>query len=129
MTAFLPMFLLGYAGNITTALPDAPADRAVGKRSYPVRRGEFRARRDSLIVIALALALAPWSFGQHVSWPWAVSSGAALACLLVNLRGITHADADRARACLRFVTLSGAAIAIAELAFISALVTSRTGAG
>lgn len=52
----VPMVLLGAVGNIVTALPDYPSDRASGKRSYPVRRGQWAARRHALELLVLAAA-------------------------------------------------------------------------
>lgn len=63
--ALAPMFLLFFAGNIITALPDRPSDEQGGKRSYPVRHGARRARRDAAILLALAYLLVP-----VVSAPW-----------------------------------------------------------
>ncbi|MBM4364473.1 MAG: prenyltransferase, partial [Deltaproteobacteria bacterium] len=47
--------LLGWAGNVLTALPDRPSDEASGKRSLAVRRGEPAARRAALLALALAV--------------------------------------------------------------------------
>lgn len=46
--ALAPMFVLGVASNILTALPDHPADVAASKRSYPVVHGQWVARRHFL---------------------------------------------------------------------------------
>src|SRR5690554_5300525 len=51
----LPCFLLGYVGNLLTALPDYPGDRAASKRTYPVRFGQFAARRHALELLGVAI--------------------------------------------------------------------------
>lgn len=55
----VPGFLLGVAGNLTTGLADTPADAAVGKRTFSVRRGEGAARRTSLALIVIAALSTP----------------------------------------------------------------------
>lgn len=50
----LPLFLIFYVGNIVTALPDYPSDKAGGKRTYPVRHGELGARQAALGLLATA---------------------------------------------------------------------------
>lgn len=113
----LPPFLLGYAGNMTTALPDTPADRVVGKRTYPVRRGEREARRDSLIVISVAVLSTPLILPGA---PVAVLLGVValpLAFVLTNARRLGAADAENHAECERFVLFNGAAIHSATLAW------------
>ncbi|MCA9573908.1 MAG: prenyltransferase [Polyangiales bacterium] len=58
LDVLLPMVLFGVAGNITTAMPDLEGDRAVGKRSLPVRVGEARARAWGVVTFLCAVALA-----------------------------------------------------------------------
>ncbi|MEM9533040.1 MAG: prenyltransferase, partial [Pseudomonadota bacterium] len=52
--ALPPLYLIFHAGNIITALPDFPSDKAGGKNTYPVRHGERRARKAALGLLALA---------------------------------------------------------------------------
>lgn len=56
----LPLVLIFFASNITTALPDRASDAAGGKRSYPVRFGEQTAKRHALIISLLAAILIPF---------------------------------------------------------------------
>lgn len=106
--ALLPAFLLGVAGNLTTALPDHVSDTAHAKRSYPVRKGLRRAQRDSGLLIALAALATPWAV------PW-LSPGDATWLALPLLGGVTvnlmHARDTRSNADLeRFVFVHGAVI-------------------
>jgi len=120
--AFIPLFLLGYAGNLTTCLPDVPSDRASGKRTYAVRRGQLSARRDSLIPIAIAACMAPLFARGASAFALGALIGLPLVLLCVNARGALHADAKNPPACLRFVTLNAAAIVIAQLCWAVALI-------
>ncbi len=47
-------FLIFFAGNIITALADTPSDSLGGKRTYPVRHGETKARKHALILLSIA---------------------------------------------------------------------------
>ncbi|MCG8555093.1 MAG: prenyltransferase [Proteobacteria bacterium] len=114
-------FLLGYAGNITTALPDFPSDRNSGKRTYPVRNGQRAGRVVSLVLLALA-ALVPGLglAGEHPRLRY-LACAAPLACVALNLSAVSSADArDRAR-CTRFVTLNSAAAVLQWLLWSLAL--------
>lgn len=50
----LPLFSIFLASNIVTALPDINADRQGGKRTYPVRHGVRKAKRDAVLISLLA---------------------------------------------------------------------------
>lgn len=52
-------FVLGYAGNVLTALPDRRADAAANKRTLAVRFGQRAARIVFVGLLALAIALVP----------------------------------------------------------------------
>ncbi len=119
--ALLPGVLLGVASNISTALPDHPADEAVGKATWPVRFGQARARKHSLQLIALAVLLTPIVLpGLDHSGLLAIEIGPVLA-LLLNLRLLPGSDATERRRCRQFVFLNGLAINLALLGWIVAL--------
>jgi 1,4-dihydroxy-2-naphthoate octaprenyltransferase len=121
LPALIPLFLLGYAGNIVTSLPDVPGDRAAGKRSLPVRRGQLTARVQCLVVIAAAIA-ASRLVAPQVSSPTLVALLAAPAvCLCLALTRLKSADATEPASCLRFVMACGAAITLTQLAWAFAL--------
>jgi|GEM_PF-384612 len=126
--ALLPCFLLAFASNISTALPDHPADVAVNKQTWPVRFGEARARKHSLQIIALGVFLSPLVLPKldHAGLA-GVEIGPALA-LLINLRLLPKADASERRNCRRFVFLNGLAINLALAGWIVALWVTLDGA-
>lgn len=122
--ALVPAIVLGVASNITTALPDHPADVAVDKKAWPVRFGQARARKHSLQLIALGALLTPVVVPEleHTAL-LAIEIGPALA-LLLNLRGLPNADAEHAGACRRFVFFNGLAINLTLLGWCFALATA-----
>jgi 1,4-dihydroxy-2-naphthoate octaprenyltransferase len=119
--ALLPAVLLGWAGNLTTSLPDQPSDAATGKLSYAVRHGEARARRASLAAIAFAACAAPLVAPHAPRVVLFVLAGIPLFLLFMNRRNLADADAANATACARFVTWNGAAISAALLGWTVAL--------
>jgi 1,4-dihydroxy-2-naphthoate octaprenyltransferase len=105
-----PLFLLGYVGNVTTALPDYPSDRASDKRTYAVRFGQYRARRHSLELLALASFCSPLVV-PAMAWPFHLALCIAVLALLgTNLRLLGSADAQNPGECLRFVTVNSTAL-------------------
>lgn len=119
--AFGPLVLLGFASNILTALPDVEADRAVGKASWPVRRGEAKARRDALVFLGIGLLL----FTQvrpelEREWQAVVIVPAALA-LVFALRYLKRADAANRADCVRFVVSAAGAVTMMQIAWSVAL--------
>ena len=118
--ALLPLFILGFAGNINTALPDAGPDAAVDKRSWPVRFGASRARKHTLQLLALATFMTPLVLPGAPQSTWAaVEVGPALVLLA---GAVTWRDADPAnrRACVRFVFLCGLALNVLMLGWCGA---------
>lgn len=107
--ALVPLLLLGYVGNILTALPDAPSDRASDKRSYPVRRGQWVARRHALELLAMAAAMSSWVLpGLSLPGTALVAAPAlVMAAMAVPLLG--SADAENRTECERFVLLTAGA--------------------
>jgi 1,4-dihydroxy-2-naphthoate octaprenyltransferase len=119
--ALVPCVLLGLASHITTALPDHPADEAVGKRTWPVLLGQRRARVHSLQLAALGALATPFVLPDLPQLGWAAIEAVPVVLLLVNRLGLDRADASDRKACMRFVILNGAAINATMLGWIVAL--------
>ncbi|MEM9453419.1 MAG: prenyltransferase [Myxococcota bacterium] len=119
--ALVPAVMLGLASNITTALPDHPADEATGKATWPVRYGPRRARKHSLQLIALGAVCTPLVVPDLPQMGWAAIEALPLLLVLVNARALDRAEADDRAACLRFVVLNGAAINLTIFGWIVAL--------
>ncbi len=111
---FAPLVLLGFASNILTALPDVEADRAAGKRSWPVRRGELKARRDAIVLLLVGIVLAKQLAPPLPAW-WLVAPLASIALALVVLR-----DGSR-RGRVRFVALAAGSAIVLQLGLGAAL--------
>lgn len=107
--SLVPMVLLGAVGNIVTALPDHPSDRASGKRSYPVKRGQYLARRHALELLAISAACSGLVLPvSRVGAALLAAPVLAVAALAVPLLG--SADAENRAECERFaVIVAGAA--------------------
>lgn len=120
-----PCFLLGYAGNVLTALPDYPGDRAANKRTYPVRFGQFAARRHALELLAVAFGFG-WLVVPSLPW-WAVALviGLPLIPVLLAARLLGSADAGNRGECLRFVMLGAGAANLAMLGWAVAALIQR----
>ncbi len=119
--ALAPLFLLAFASNIITSLPDVHADRAANKLSWPVRRGERTARRDALVLTAIGVLIAT-QVGPPLEVEWQVLVAAApMLSLLIALRWINRADAEKRDECLRFVTLAAGAATLLHLGWAGAL--------
>lgn len=54
--ALIPLYLVFHAGNLVTALPDVASDKAGGKRTFPVRHGQRRARWAVVCLLGVAYA-------------------------------------------------------------------------
>lgn len=111
-TSLVPAFLIGYAGNVTTALPDHPADAATGKLTYAVRASPRVARRNSLILIGCAALGTPMIVPDAGYTRTAALIALVIALLLANLRQLDSAEASNRSACRLFVLLNGAAISL-----------------
>lgn len=120
-----PCFLLGYVGNLLTALPDVPGDRAADKRTYPVRRGQFEARRHALELLAVAIGFG-WLVVPGLPW-WGVAGIIVIPLIpvLYAARLLGSADAGNRGECLRFVMLGAGAANLAMLAWMIAALLSR----
>lgn len=107
--ALVPLLLLGYVGNILTALPDAPSDRASDKRTYPVRRGQWIARRHALELLAMAAAMGSWVVPGLSLLTTALVAAPALVMATMAVPLLGSADAENRAECERFVMLSAGA--------------------
>lgn len=121
----LPCFLLGWAGNVLTSLPDYLADKRADKRSYPVRRNQFEARRHALELSALALALGPLVVPGLAWWAIAILIAIPAVPLFFAMRLLGSADAGNDAECLRFVLLGAAVGNLAQLGWLVAAVLQR----
>jgi 1,4-dihydroxy-2-naphthoate octaprenyltransferase len=121
----LPCFLLGHVGNLLTALPDYAGDRAAQKRTYPVRFGQFVARRHALELLAIAVGFG-WLVVPSLPW-WGVALVIAVPMIpiLAAARLLGSADAGNRGECLRFVLLGTGAANLAMLAWMVAALLSR----
>lgn len=121
--ALMPAVLLGYAGNLTTALPDYPSDLAERKRTFAVLYGERPARLASLVTIAAAILAAPLVLPDAAPSLMGAAVVAPLLLLGLNLwRFHSRAGAENGEACRWFVTLNGGAITLGFLLWTAALV-------
>jgi 1,4-dihydroxy-2-naphthoate polyprenyltransferase len=123
VVGLVALFAFGVAGNVLTALPDEPSDRAGGKRSWPVLRGGRRARRDALALSCLALAVASLAMVDLAPTPRAVVLGLPALSLFASLFFLSRADPGE-RGCLPFVALAAGASAILQLGWSAALARS-----
>lgn len=119
-----PAFLLGFCGNIITSLPDHPSDAASQKRSYPVRRGQFAARRHVLELLAIAACLGgPLVIPGLVWWAYIPMALLPLGVEYSALRLLGTADAEHREECHVFVTLCAVVLNLTLLTWITAAIT------
>lgn len=121
-----PLVLLHAAGNVLTALPDAPSDARGGKHTWPVLRGERAARVHALVAIALALL----GIASLIAHTHALTSALVVSCapamgLLASLVWLREGDAVHRAACLRFVLASASAIGTVQLGWSALLFATR----
>lgn len=119
--ALLPCIALGVASNIATALPDAEADEATGKQTWPVRYGVPRARKHCLQLTALGALGTPWVLPDLSQSGWAMIEAGPLALVLVGLWLHRRGAALDSRRQLWFSLSCGAAINLAIIGWIVAL--------
>ncbi len=120
--ALAPMFVLGVAGNILTALPDHPADKAADKRSYPVSRGQWVARRHFLELTILAACATPLVLPTAPIAVMVAVAAPTIGIALSALPLLGSADAEQRDECRVFVLRGGAATAALQLCWALALV-------
>jgi 1,4-dihydroxy-2-naphthoate polyprenyltransferase len=120
-----PGFLLGYAGNVVTALADAPSDAASSKRTLAVRRGEPRARLTGLTSAAVAVLATPIATPRAGVVAWVIVIALAGAALMRAGRLSNEADSVNRAGCERFTGATLGAIAVLSLGWTLALFGSR----
>jgi 1,4-dihydroxy-2-naphthoate octaprenyltransferase len=119
--ALVPLFLLGLASNINTALPDHVADARVAKRTWSVRYGSARARKHSLQLLAIAVLFTPWVLPGAAKSTWLAVECVPLLLVLLNARQLRRADPADPPQCSRFVFRNGLAGTALMVGWIVAL--------
>lgn len=120
--ALVPLFLLGVVGNIVTSLPDVPSDSQSDKRTYPIRRGQWAARRHSLELLTMAAAMGGWVVPDLSRLQVALLAAPALVMVATSVPLLGSADAEQRDECRRFVLLAGGAAHVQVIAWCTALV-------
>jgi 1,4-dihydroxy-2-naphthoate octaprenyltransferase len=118
----LPTGLAAVAGNVLTALPDHAADSLGGKRTWPVRRGQPRARVAALAMLAAAGLLVPVVTPSASMQGAVVVAALVLGIVAVAARLSRGADAADRKRCLRFVVAAAGAGTLLQLGWAAALV-------
>ena len=125
MWVLSPALLLGYAGNVLTAVPDLPADRRAQKRTFAVRFGDRWARGAAVLFLAIAGTMA---LGDRVLEPdyRFVMIGLVVLGLLVNvsvfLRQGASSEGSGGRQNVAFVVWNGGLAHATLLVWAAALV-------
>ena len=120
--ALIPLLLLGYTGNILSALPDVPSDRASDKRTYPVRRGQWLARKHALELLAMATAMSGWVVPGLPFWAAVGLAVPVLGVAAMAVPLLGSADAENRVECERFVMTTAGAAHLLVLLWAAALV-------
>lgn len=124
-SALVPLWILGFAGNIVTALPDEPSDRRANKRTWPVVRGLGPARQHAVAFIAVGAGLTYFVGPASSLGARMLVAGLPLGALAASLLLIGRAEPSNRGAMLGFVTLLGGAISLVWIAWAVALFLSR----
>ncbi len=118
--ALAPLFVLGFASNINTALPDHAADARCDKATWPVRYGVDRARKHVLQLLALAVFMTPLVLPGAAQRTWFMVEVGPAAVLLLNATQWRSAEPTDRSACSRFVFLNGLALNLLMLGWCGA---------
>ncbi|MGH1347709.1 MAG: prenyltransferase [Nannocystales bacterium] len=124
--ALVPLFILGFAGNINTALPDTQPDAATKKRTWPVRFGADRARKHILQLLAVATFMTPFVLTDMPQTTWFSVEAGPVVALLVGALLWRDADAQDRRGCVRFVFMAALALNLLMLGWCAALWSTAT---
>lgn len=123
--ALFPLFVLGFAGNIITSLPDYPSDLVGKKRSYVVRKGQFVARRHSLELLVVAIAMGPLVIPGLPWFAYVPMAALPLGIMVSAFRLLGSADAEHRDECHVFVTTAAVVLNATAVTWIVAAVVSR----
>ncbi len=118
----IPLFMLWHAANVASSLPDTPSDRECGKRTYPVRKGERRSRRDALVIISAAGLLALVTGPALPLVAKLLIVGPAALMVAMSARLVPTADATDRAACKRVVMLDVSAVNLVHGWWLASLV-------
>ena len=119
-TALFPSFLLAFAGNIATSLPDEDADRRAAKRTWTVRFGARGAALGCTLITAVAILL-----GAFVAPALRLTAPALLPLLGALTLAVAGAGLGRHPRILGFIVLQGAATQIYYLGAAGLLFAGR----
>jgi 1,4-dihydroxy-2-naphthoate octaprenyltransferase len=118
--ALAPLFVLGFASNITTSLPDHAADASHDKRTWPVRFGLSRAAKHALQLTAIATLMTPFVLPDASRSVWATVEAAPALALLANFMMSRRPGSNDRSALVRFIVLNGAAANLVMLGWAGA---------
>lgn len=105
----LPVCLIFFASNIVTAIPDVATDRMGNKKTYPVRHGGVKARRDALqllLVACLLIAVLSAVSARLVSGLVICVPPIVLLLYVYQSGLVQNADAEYRVLCKRYIVLT-----------------------
>ncbi len=127
-SALIPLYLIFHAGNIITALPDFSSDRAGGKRTCPVRHGEYRARKTVLFLLCLACVSVVFAnlFMSPIALALIVIPCGLMLTTVVTSGVLQKASVANFPICKKFVCLTSASQAWLLCAWAAALLMDNS---
>lgn len=127
-SVLIPLYLMFYASNIITALPDYQSDKDGHKRTYPVRHGQRRARTTAMLLLGLAhvgVILVSFDVSPISLAIVAIPSSLILAAIIQSGM-LEKADVAAFAICKKFVTWASVSQAWLLFAWIGALLMEST---